>query len=93
MNFVKDPQDGTFFISYEDFVVYFDNINISKVNLGYVHTWVTNPGNRYQFYENRLTIQHQGDYFFTVYQENPRRYRGSIGSFNKCKSYLFLAKI
>lgn len=42
MEFVKDPKDGTFFISYEDFTIYFDNINISKLNLGYFHSWVTN---------------------------------------------------
>ena len=40
--FTKDPNDGTFFISYDDFVVYFDNINISKVKPSYVHSWVTN---------------------------------------------------
>lgn len=93
MGYVKDPKDGSFFISYEDFVIYFDNINISKLNLGYTHTWVTNEGNRYEFYENRLTVKDPGDYYFTVYQENPRRHRQSGSNYKKSKSYLFLAKI
>lgn len=34
-----------------------------------------------------------GDYFFTVYQENPRRHRHGGNTYKKSKSYLFLAKI
>lgn len=68
VNFTQNPNDGTFFISYNDFVIYFDHINVSKVKLSYVHSWETNQGNRYEFYENRITVQKAGDYFFTVYQ-------------------------
>lgn len=41
-----DPQDGTFFVSLADFAVYFDHINISKVNLGYRHSYISNKTNR-----------------------------------------------
>lgn len=73
--------------------MYFDNINISKVNLGNVHTCVSNEGNRYEFYENRFTVKNKGDYFFTIYQANPRRYKKTGVNISKSNSYLFLAKI
>lgn len=42
-----DPQDGTFFVSLSDFAIYFDHINISKVNLAYRHSHVSNKTNRF----------------------------------------------
>ena len=73
--------------------MYFDHINISKVNLGFRNSHVTNEGNRFSFYQNRLIIKSKGDYFFTLYQENPRKYKNSAGVIQKSKSWLFLAQI
>ena len=79
-------------MSLGDFIMYFDHINISKVNLGYRNSYVTNEASRYSFYQNKVIVKSKGDYYFTLYQENPRKYRSS-GSFEKSKSWMFLAKI
>lgn len=68
MNYNFDSKDGTFFISLDDFVKYFDHINICKVSLGNRNSYVTNLANRYDFYSNTITINQAGTYFFTVYQ-------------------------
>ena len=48
--------------------------------------------NRYEFYETRFTIKAKGDYFFTLYQENPRKYK-NIAAYEKSKSWLFIMKL
>lgn len=93
VSYKVDPKDGTFFISLADFVMYFDHINISKVNLGFRNSHVTNEGNRFNFYSNKVVIKSKGDYFFTLYQENPRKYKNSTGVIQKSKSWLFLGRI
>lgn len=93
LNYHIDSKDGTFFICLEDFVKYFDHINISKVNLGYRNCHIVNTANRYDFYYNPLVIGSAGHYFFTIYQDNGRKYKGSSGVYQKSPSWLFLAKI
>ena len=75
VNYNVDPGDGTFFIELNDFIVYFDYINICQVNLANRNSWVAIHSNRYEFYETRFTIKTKGDYFFTLYQENPRKFK------------------
>jgi hypothetical protein len=38
----------------------------------------------------RLTVNQKGDYYFTIYQENPRRYSGR--PYEKSKSWIFLMR-
>ena len=38
-----------------------------------------------------VKIKQKGDYFFTQYQENPRKYKNSF-SYQKSKSWLFMLK-
>lgn len=38
-------------------------------------------------------ITHPGHYFFTIYQDNGRKFKGSSGVYQKSPSWLFLAKI
>ena len=68
VNYNVDPQDGTFFISLDDFIVYFDNLNICQVNLAHVNSWVRVNASRYEFYEINFQVKQKGDYFFTIYQ-------------------------
>lgn len=93
LNYTIDSNDGTFFICLEDFVKYFDHINISKVNLGNRNSYVTNNANRYDFYYNRFVIVHEGTYFFTLYQDNGRKYKNGSGVYQKSPSWLFLGRI
>lgn len=72
---------------------YFDHINISKLNIGYRNSYITNQANRYDFYQNTLKITHPGTYFFTIYQENGRKYKNASGVYQKSPSWLFLAKV
>ena len=46
LNYNIDTLDGTFFICLNDFIKYFDHVNISKVNLGYRNSSVTNNASR-----------------------------------------------
>lgn len=50
VDYMVDPSDGTFFVSLADFVIYFDFINISKVNLSYRNSHVSNKSSRFDFY-------------------------------------------
>lgn len=36
----------------------------------------------------RIKVKERGDYYFTLYQENPRRYAGK--NYEKSKSWIFL---
>lgn len=74
-------------------MVYFDHINISKVNLAYRNSHVTNFSSRFEFYENRFVIKDKADYFFTLYQENGRKFRNMATVYEKSKSWMYLAKI
>lgn len=40
VNYENDPKDGSFFMSYENFAVYFDHVNICRVNLSYRNSWI-----------------------------------------------------
>lgn len=71
---------------------YFDHINISKVNLGNRNSYVINNANRYDFNCNSITIKQAGTYFFTVYQDNGRKYKNASGVYQKSPSWIFLAK-
>ena len=93
LNYKYDSKDGTFFIELPDFMKYFDHINISKVNLGYRNSYVSNFTNRYDFYSNIIKITQPGTYFFTVYQDNGRKYKNSSGVYQKSPSWLFLANL
>lgn len=73
--------------------MYFDHINISKVNLGYRNSHVTNEGSRYSFCLNKVVIKTRGDYYFTLYQENPRKYKNSAGILQKSKSWMFIGEV
>ena len=52
-----DPQDGTFFIGLNDFIVYFDHLNICKVNLAYRNSYTSIQSSRYDFYETRFSVK------------------------------------
>lgn len=43
--------------------------------------------------ETKFKINDGGDYFFTLYQENGRKYKNMSTVYEKSKSWLFLAKI
>lgn len=76
----------------EDFVKYFDHINISKLVLGNCNSYVVNNADRSNFYSNKLTVTQEGTYFFTIYQENGRKYKNSPGVYQKSPSWIFLSK-
>jgi len=38
----------------------------------------------------KLIVKEKGDYYFTIYQENPRRYSGR--PYEKSKSWIFLMR-
>lgn len=49
--------------------------------------------NRYDFNYNVVNIKQRGLYFFTIYQDNGRKYKNGSGVYQKSPSWLFLAKI
>jgi len=40
LDFINDPLDGTFFVCQEDFCLYFDHVNICRINLAYKNSWI-----------------------------------------------------
>lgn len=55
--FESDTQDGTFYINYDDFTLYFDSIIVSKVNLSYVNSSIENHSGRFDFYSNVFIVK------------------------------------
>jgi calpain-15 len=88
VDYEVDPKDGSFFMSREDFITHFEHVNICRVNLSFCNSWVELEADREEFKAVRLTVREKGDYYFTLYQENPRRYAGR--PYEKSKSWMFL---
>lgn len=88
LDYAANPRDGSFFMSREDFITHFEHVNICRVNLSYSNSWVELEADREEFKAVRLTVREKGDYYFTLYQENPRRYAGR--PYEKSKSWMFL---
>lgn len=63
-----DPKDGSFFMSHQNFMMYFDFVNICQVNLSYVNSHLTFETERNEYKAIRVKISQKGDYFFTQYQ-------------------------
>jgi hypothetical protein len=61
----------------EDFSLYFDHVNICRVNLAHKNSWIEVTSDREEFKATSIKIKEKGDYYFTLYQENPRRHTGS----------------
>lgn len=38
-NYKINPKDGSFFMSYDDFSIYFDHVNICRINLSNRNSW------------------------------------------------------
>ena len=82
VRYERDFGDGVFFISMADFAKYFDNVNISRVELGNINSWVdVNPAFRCLYYRNEFCVEQDGEYHFTIYQENKKKYRKSHPNF------------
>lgn len=58
------------------------------MNLAYKNSWVELDNDREEFRAVQLKVKQKGDYYFTIYQENPRRYSGK--AYEKSKSWIFL---
>jgi hypothetical protein len=56
-----------------------------------VNSHLTFEADRNEFKVIKLRIYQKGDYFFTQYQENPRKYKNTF-SYQKSKSWMFLLK-
>jgi calpain-15 len=41
LDYNLNPHDGSFYMSYENFMMYFDFVNICQVNLAYVNSYLT----------------------------------------------------
>jgi len=67
---------------------YFDYINICKINLAYKNSWLEVEAERDEFKAVKIKVAMTGDYYFTIYQENPRRYSGK--PYEKSRSWMFL---
>lgn len=72
---------------------YFDDVNISKINLGYRNSWVTvERAKKNKYYSHHFIVKEPGEYFFTLYQENKKRYKTTIPNYEKSKSWLILTE-
>jgi hypothetical protein len=79
-------------MSFADFVIYFDHINICQMNLSFKNSCINVTSNRYDFNQVTFNVQESGDYYFTIYQENPRKYKNST-VYHKSKSWCFLCQL
>lgn len=91
LNYNRNPNDGSFFMSMSDFLVYFYRITVCYVSLGKVHSHIKLESDRTHSVMVAFTVKTRGDYFISLYQENRRKYQQS-SNYKLSKSRLFLAR-
>jgi len=71
---VENRDDGTFFMSFEDFVKYFSDMQICKAHDDYIYTHVTTSCDDQHATYFRMTVKKNGHYYLTVNQESKRKH-------------------
>lgn len=74
-NYIKDRSDGSFYMSIDNFLKYFDSMVICKVNTQYYHNSIRFKSNRHKSAYFSLFIRKAGKYTITIYQPMERRFR------------------
>jgi len=88
---VEERDDGVFFISYEDFLHYYSDVQICKVHDDYHYTSikVTINYKNAQFF--KMTVPKDGKYYVTVNQHS-KRHHAKAENFRYSPVWLVLAK-
>ena len=68
VNYMKNPKDGSFFMSLEDFKKYFSKIKVCCFHPEYVNSSLRISSNAHKYIANKFTIKRKGDYFLSMYQ-------------------------
>jgi len=71
---IENKNDGVFFMAYEDFLKYFDDIQVCYVHDSFQYTSkrVTSDANHAKYF--KVKIEKEGKYYFTVNQESKRKH-------------------
>ena len=73
-------------------MTYFDRLTVCFVSLGKVNSTIKLTSNRQHSVMVSFNVKSTGDYFFSIYQENRRKYKSS-GNYDLSKSRFFLGKL
>lgn len=74
-NYHKDPDDGSFYIGWVDFMKYFNGFRFCRINPKYVHTnyKIQSPSHKSTYL--KVKVIQKGVYNFSVYQMNERKFK------------------
>jgi DNA gyrase inhibitor GyrI len=71
----KDPNDGSFFMSWKDYEKYFGTINICQLNPIYLHSSLRMVCNRRKSNYVQMKVTAGGNYSVFICQENERKFQ------------------
>lgn len=77
-NYTKNPQDGSFYMPWNDFERYFGSVTVCKIVPGAISSSFRSSNLRHKSSYIRMSIQRKGIYTISVYQESKRKYQHSL---------------
>ena len=72
-NYHKNPEDGSFYMGWKDFRIFFGEIIICKLNPTFMHDSVRVKSGRHKSGYFSMTVSTPGQYIVSIYQENKRK--------------------
>jgi hypothetical protein len=72
LEFVGQEEDGTFFMPWEDFLNYFEDLQICYYHDGYKYSAQKFKSKKNEIIFLKFTLKEEGEYYFSVNQKNQR---------------------
>ncbi len=91
-NYNKCPEDGSFYMSMQDFLKYFGSFVICKVNPMNLHTSLKLSFEKHKSNYVRMKVSESGRYILSLYQENEREMKAKYSNFKHSPARIIVMK-